>query len=145
MVERMLEQKNPEFGLGLILDEENYFFHSGSNAGFRCIFRGHLRDGYGLVIMINSERGMKLVPELVRSIAREYEWDDLKPQAVLQLGAPTSAQLAAFTGRYRLGPGRTMIITATGDHVIVDINGSNEPYWPIGDDVVASWHGFLRL
>ena len=69
-----------EQGLGVVLEKRGegwYFSHSGSNWNFRADLVGHLRKGYGLVIMTNSENGWGVITELEARIAAAYNWDSL--------------------------------------------------------------------
>jgi CubicO group peptidase (beta-lactamase class C family) len=54
-----------------------YFTHSGSNWNFRADLVAHLRNGYGVVIMANSENGWGVITELEARIAAAYGWDSL--------------------------------------------------------------------
>jgi CubicO group peptidase (beta-lactamase class C family) len=68
------------FAIGLTVDKRGegwYFSHSGSNAGFQCLLVGHLRKGYGVVIMTNSDSGGRLIKELEDRVAAAYGWDSL--------------------------------------------------------------------
>ena len=69
-----------EQGLGLVIEKRGegwYFSHSGSNWNFRADLVGHLRKGYGVVIMTNSENGWGVITELEARIAAAYNWDSL--------------------------------------------------------------------
>jgi CubicO group peptidase (beta-lactamase class C family) len=69
-----------EQGLGLAIEKRGegwYFSHSGSNWNFRANLVGHLRKGYGVVIMTNSENGWGVITELEARIAAAYSWDSL--------------------------------------------------------------------
>lgn len=71
----VFEQRNPAMGL-FVENPENdvtYFYHDGSNIGFRCLMVAN-NQGEGAVIMINSDNGNDIIPELVRSIAEENQW-----------------------------------------------------------------------
>jgi CubicO group peptidase (beta-lactamase class C family) len=53
-----------------------YFWHGGSNWGFECRLFGHVRKGYGVVIMTNSQgSGSALLNELETRIFTAYGWD----------------------------------------------------------------------
>ena len=52
-----------------------YFAHSGGNYGFRGLMKGHLRHGYGFVILTNGSNGPALVDEIASRIAHAYRWD----------------------------------------------------------------------
>ena len=55
---------------------EWYFYHGGSNWGFEAVILGHLRKGYGLVIMTNAQgSGADLIQEMEARIFRAYHWD----------------------------------------------------------------------
>lgn len=52
-----------------------YFFHTGSNWGFRNLLIGHKLHGYGLVVMTNADRGDELREIIRRRVANAYRWD----------------------------------------------------------------------
>lgn len=69
-----------EQALGLVIEKRGegwYFSHSGSNWNFRADLVGHMRKGYGVVIMTNSENGWGVITELEARIAAAYNWDSL--------------------------------------------------------------------
>ena len=60
------------YAVGLAIDKRGegwYFSHSGGNWGFICDMYGHVRKGYGLAIMTNSDSGGALIRELESRIA----------------------------------------------------------------------------
>ena len=68
------------YAIGLDLEKRGegwYFHHSGGNWGFICDMFGHVRKGYGVAIMTNSESGGQLIRELESRIAAAYNWDSL--------------------------------------------------------------------
>lgn len=63
--------------LGVFLRYKNgafYFNHNGGNEGFTCASYGSLKDGYGIVVMTNSNNS-QLMLEVCNSVARVYNWD----------------------------------------------------------------------
>ncbi|MFZ6801018.1 serine hydrolase domain-containing protein [Undibacterium sp. Di24W] len=69
------------FGIGWSISQRNngwYFSHSGANWGYRTWAIGHIRKGYGLVVMTNSESGMSLINQLADRVESAYGWDSLK-------------------------------------------------------------------
>jgi hypothetical protein len=55
---------------------EWYFYHGGSNWGFEARILGHLRKGYGLVIMTNAQgSGADLIEEVQARIFDAYHWN----------------------------------------------------------------------
>lgn len=69
------------FAVGLMVEKRGegwYFLHGGSNRGFRCSLIGHVRKGYGLVVMTNSDNGGAVIRELEARVAAAYAWDALE-------------------------------------------------------------------
>jgi CubicO group peptidase (beta-lactamase class C family) len=76
--------KRVENNFGVFKNDFNgvkYFGHSGGNEGFVCHYVGSFEDGNGMVVMTNG-RNMKLVEEIVCSIASLNNWKNypLEPQ-----------------------------------------------------------------
>jgi len=68
------------FAVGFQIAKEGegwYFSHGGSNWGFQCDLIAHRVNGYGAVIMTNSDSGGALIGRLRRLIQQEYKWDAL--------------------------------------------------------------------
>jgi CubicO group peptidase (beta-lactamase class C family) len=66
------------FAVGTIVNREGegwYFSHGGSNWGFRANLEGHLRHGYGLVVMTNGDAGGRVIGEIRERVALAYGWD----------------------------------------------------------------------
>ncbi|GAB4034066.1 serine hydrolase domain-containing protein [Spirosoma gilvum] len=82
-VRQMLTKIPGAGGLGFGVDgsgETLRFRHSGGNAGFSCYAVAFANSGRGVVIMTNSDNGTALIHELVRAIAREYQWPAMWPR-----------------------------------------------------------------
>jgi len=68
------------FAVGLMIEKRGegwYFSHGGSNWGFCADILGHVRKGYGIVVMTNSDAGMPLITEIESRVAAAYGWDSL--------------------------------------------------------------------
>lgn len=68
------------YGIGLVIDQREegwYFSHSGDNWGYRAWLSGHLRKGYGVVIMVNGENGMALMNQIAARVEKAYDWDSI--------------------------------------------------------------------
>ena len=68
------------FGVGFQIEQKGqgwYFSHSGGNWGFRCHLLAHVRKGYGVVIMTNSDDGGGIIDEIEARVAAAYGWDTL--------------------------------------------------------------------
>jgi CubicO group peptidase (beta-lactamase class C family) len=99
-------------GLGPALGGEPqhpYFLHGGTNEGFRCRFVAYT-TGEGAVIMTNGQNGGQLIDEILRAIAREYQWPDLQPP-VRAIAQVDPARFAGYVGVYRLNEAQTLTVT----------------------------------
>lgn len=68
------------YAVGLSIEKRGegwYFGHGGSNWGFRADILGHVRKGYGVVIMTNGDNGSALIAEIEARVAAAYGWDAL--------------------------------------------------------------------
>ncbi len=63
----------PDYGLGLQLPQPGYFGHHGANPGYTARMLAH-EEGFGAVLMANSEHGPALFTEMLATIAAEYRW-----------------------------------------------------------------------
>jgi len=67
-------------GVGMRLAQQGegwYFFHGGANWGFRANLLAHVRKGYGVVTMTNSDLGGQVITEIEGRVAAAYGWDSL--------------------------------------------------------------------
>lgn len=66
------------YAVGLAIDQRGqgwYFSHNGSNGGYRAWLIGHMRKGYGLVVMANGDNGMALMNQIAGRVEKVYNWD----------------------------------------------------------------------
>jgi CubicO group peptidase (beta-lactamase class C family) len=84
MANSMLAPVKGNYGLGFELKKiGNHlirFGHVGSNEGFRCYLAAYKGSGSGAVVMTNGANGNYLTMEIMRSIAKIYEWPDFLPR-----------------------------------------------------------------
>jgi len=52
-----------------------YFKHGGWNLGFKSDLMAHRSNGYGVVIMTNSDNGSRIFPIIHNSVRQKYDWD----------------------------------------------------------------------
>jgi CubicO group peptidase (beta-lactamase class C family) len=81
MTAQMLSPQFQNWGLGpsvKIKDKTIEFSHGGSDEGFESFWVG-FSNGRGAAVMTNGDRGSELAMEIIRSIAREYGWNDFQP------------------------------------------------------------------
>ncbi|GAB4052927.1 serine hydrolase domain-containing protein [Spirosoma litoris] len=102
MTQLMLTKELGAHGLGPEVKGEGeglVFSHGGSNAGYKCFLYGFAKTGQGVVIMTNSDSGMDLIFELMRSVANAYGWSDFKP-VMRKLTRLSQQKLEAMAGKY---------------------------------------------
>ncbi len=91
------------YGFGFGIEKKGnaeYFQHSGGNYGFSCLLIAHKQKGYGAVVMLNTN-AYTLIPEIIRSIASEYKWEDYL-QAPIEAVQVDPENLRRVAGRYRI-------------------------------------------
>ena len=102
-------------GMGFFIEKHGkavYFGHGGADEGFRAQLLVNRDKGYVAVVMVNSDNG-QIMDEILRGIAREYQWEDYLPQP--QEVVPVDpASLQAYTGRFLVNPDRVLTITSEG-------------------------------
>jgi CubicO group peptidase (beta-lactamase class C family) len=106
MARQMLTHQKDDWGLGFAVEASGHrlrFGHTGSNEGFRSTLEAYTEQpGQGIVIMSNAPQGAMLNDEIMRAVAKEYDWPDFHPQEhTLVTVAP--AILASYEGIYVLG------------------------------------------
>jgi len=124
MIHQMLTSQKDRVGLGLFLGGEGRrlrFYHGGSNAGFRCFLTAYVATGQGAVVMTNSDNGQPLAMEIIRSIAREYDWPDYRPEEKV-IAKVDPAIYRAYIGDYELGPGLIITIRRENDRLFARAN-----------------------
>jgi CubicO group peptidase (beta-lactamase class C family) len=117
----MTTRQMDESGLGLFIGgegEDEYFFHTGHNTGYRAILVGFLHSGRGAVILANSDASTQLIFEVLRSIAVAYDWPAYRP-AERTLGVADPSRYPAYVGGYELFPGVTAEITTDGERLFI--------------------------
>jgi CubicO group peptidase (beta-lactamase class C family) len=102
LAEEMLTVQIGSQGLGFLLQGEGdslSFSHGGDVRGYHNFLFAYARQGNGVAVMTNAERGTALYPEILRAVALVYDWPDLKP--VVMKPIPLSREtMNKYTGRY---------------------------------------------
>jgi CubicO group peptidase (beta-lactamase class C family) len=120
LTEKMVTPFMEDVGLGFFIDKRGnaiYFGHDGADEGFRAQLLMNREKGYGAVIMVNSDNG-QIMPEVLLSIAREYNWDEFLPP-VNEVITLEAAKLDEYTGRFRVNPDRVITVAREGAKLIV--------------------------
>jgi CubicO group peptidase (beta-lactamase class C family) len=105
---------------------ETYFSHDGSDRGFKAKFIGSIKDGYGAVVMINSD-SREILEEVVNAIAFTYNWKDyLEPDKIVI--EVSDDILNSYVGEY-LFENDPMSIIREGDKLFVLANKTKMQMW----------------
>ncbi|MDP4155669.1 MAG: serine hydrolase domain-containing protein [Bacillota bacterium] len=87
-------------GLGCFIRKDRKLFkHTGSNLGMQCVAEFLIENQKGVVIMMNSENGEELEPELRYSVYDAYHWP-LLPNLEKAFSKIESSVLRAYAGEY---------------------------------------------
>jgi len=76
ITEEMLTPVLDEAGLGFFVSKAHpgQFGHNGADEGFQALLVMNWETGQGVAIMANSDNGISVASEVVRSVAKEYDW-----------------------------------------------------------------------
>jgi CubicO group peptidase (beta-lactamase class C family) len=111
LTEKMVTPFMDDVGLGFFVEKFTsavYFGHGGADEGFRADLMMNRQKGYGAVIMVNSDNG-QIMDEVLRAIAREYNWDEFLPP-VNEIISLETTKLDEYSGRFRVNPDRILTI-----------------------------------
>ncbi len=125
MARTMLSPIIDHWGLGIGINGEGkrlYFSHGGGNEGYRCFLVAYAETGLGAVVMTNSDSGEPLAMEIVRSIAKEYEWLDFHPRVRKSIVVDPKA-LEAYAGEYEVSPQFKIKISFAAGHLWIEPSG----------------------
>jgi CubicO group peptidase (beta-lactamase class C family) len=110
--------ENQNMALGLFLDKsDQYFQHGGGEVGFVCLLYASNGTGYGAAVMTNSDQPGQLISEIIRSIAKEYAWEDYLPEEH-EIIALEGAELEPLQGRYRMGSDAVLSLKLVDDRLM---------------------------
>jgi len=143
-----IQTKSDSNGLGVFITStptSTWFFHNGSNAGFKCMFLSNL-EGQGAAVMTNADFGGPLYEEVILSIARAYGWADadhlpmfsktLTPDEVASIGAPIDMEKwKGVVGEYQFQE-HTVEVSLLGDKTFVTVDGGMRfELTPLSDNI----------
>lgn len=125
----MLTPELRNAALGLFIEEfdgASWFQHGGANAGFKCDFRASFTGGHGVVVMTNSELGNDLCDDIIRAVAKVYEWPDVigKP---IKPNPLSPEELQRYAGRYAFEPDEVVFVSTEAGRLVLQ----QLPYAPL--------------
>jgi hypothetical protein len=121
-------------GLGFFCNgkEDGFHFgHAGWDEGFVAQMRFYKNVGRGAVVMLNSNEGQPLLDEIMRAIAKEYEWPNALPKEKKVVGL---ANIYDYTGLYSSTAGTQFRVSAVGDNPMFQYGQQSPlPIFPSGE------------
>lgn len=74
--QEMLTPVMDENGLGFFLDKDTpgQFGHGGADEGFQALLTMNADTGNGIAMMADSDNGISVMNQVLRRVAKEYEW-----------------------------------------------------------------------
>lgn len=133
LANRMITPVDANYGLGFFVNqrgEDIYFSHGGWDVGFCAQLTAHSQNGYGMVVMINSNHPA-FMSEVERAIAYTYGWGGYETH--VQQSIPADL-LGAAPGRYRYNSELPMSVSAEDGRLFMHYAGSPpEEMFYVGD------------
>jgi CubicO group peptidase (beta-lactamase class C family) len=137
--EMFTAQVDPAVGLGVFLEGIGgavRFGHGGWDEGFVAKMTAYQDQGFGAVVMLNSNQGHPLMDEILRAVAKEYDWPDYLPAERTPAGIDPKVYEAVI-GDYELRPDCILSILRNSDSLLLQLPGQ-EPV-PIYPDSPANF------
>jgi CubicO group peptidase (beta-lactamase class C family) len=149
MATQMLTKLNGDFGIGIELgnvDGQRSFRHHGSNRGFKADLYALTDGGQGVVVMTNGDGGWNLAAAVLRSVAVEYGWKDLRPveKPIVPVSAAT---LARYAGNYQLGPMQVKVVH-DGERLLISappLGPQPREFFPSSETAFFNLHDWLTV
>jgi CubicO group peptidase (beta-lactamase class C family) len=120
----MVSRQFEAWGLGFGIDDQGdalRFTHGGANEGFRCQLVAYVTGGRGVAVMTNSDAGSDLAAEILRAVAREYQWPGLAPEERV-MTTLNPAVLPRLAGVYT-SPQLRLTVVVEGQRLFVQVFG----------------------
>ncbi|HEY4325775.1 MAG TPA: serine hydrolase [Mucilaginibacter sp.] len=114
---------------GAFIDDYNgvkYFQHGGVDEGFISQYYGSFEGGDGVVVMVNTANGGRLIPEIINSVAKVYDFKGLNHSKLVKNVTVADSVLQTYTGRYQLAPTNFIAITKEGNHLYGQPTGESK-------------------
>jgi len=125
------------YGLGIGVSKMNgeiYLRHFGDIIGFFAGFVWHKTDGYGAVVVSNSNNGFELEREILRGIARVNGWQGYLPEEFETVEIEPDL-LGQYTGRYLAGSDNVLtVFVEDGTLYMITTSTGKMKLFPIAQD-----------
>ena len=126
--EMLTYQSEEIYGLGVALGQRGHavkFWHSGGNGGYQSLFEAYPQTGQGWAAMTDGAGGFRLIGEIQRAVAEEYDWPDDRVDTHV-LASVDLVALRQYTGVYLFNGLFKFVITLDKGQLYVQ-------YDPFGD------------
>lgn len=123
MLTPVLDARGQKIAIGFFVRGEGEsvrFGHGGWDKGFVARMTLYKSHGIGAVIMINSNEGHKMIDEIERAIAREYDWPAYFEKEITPVDVPMET-LSAYTGVYQPTSGEAIAISQRGGDLTMQL------------------------
>jgi len=114
-------------GLGVFLNKvsgNQFFSHGGADEGFRATYFGSFEDGYGAVIMVNSDNG-RIMNEILHSIENVYGWPKQTTVNKRKTIKVPADSLKQFEGKYYFNDGDSATVRLQQDGAWMFLNNDS--------------------
>ncbi len=121
--EMLSPQINQSQGLGWELAGNSNslrFFHAGDTKGYKCKMIAYANNGKGAVVMANSDHAIALIDEILRSIAKQYDWLEFLPKEK-EIISVNASFITQYLGTYALEIASEIRIVVTLEDSLVQI------------------------
>ncbi len=129
--EMLSAHANDVYGLGVFLrniGEQEFFGHMGDNAGFFAGYLAHKTDGYGVIVLSNSNTSPELIREITKAVAKVYEWPEFLPKTIVPEKISATA-LKSFSGKYKSGSDDYLKVAYVKGDLILEEFGNQNMYY----------------
>ena len=143
LVDELLSERatNVPMGLGLLLQGEGgtrRFGHGGDDQGFVARMVGYVEEGFGAVVMTNSDSGLWLIDPLIEAVGRAYSWPDYPGSREPELRDPTDAEAEPCVGSYVSAGGDRFLVSRGEPGLLLTFGG--QPPIELAASTATDWH-----
>ncbi|NQZ23190.1 MAG: class A beta-lactamase-related serine hydrolase [Colwellia sp.] len=124
MAQTMTTEVDSGYALGWGINNRGasgYFSHGGWDEGFCTQLTGHLKDGYGVAIMINSNHP-EFLDEVVNAVGLTYGWDGYQAKVKQSIAKDVTNK---YVGQYGYDSTRSISITSQAGKLWMSYPGTS--------------------
>lgn len=140
MTDSVFAKTSARLGFAKIYDDTGegvLIEHWGSNTGFTSYMVASVAKKQGLIIMTNSDNGIRLMSYIARSVALAYDWEFLQPRVFEPITLKES-DLKPFVGKFTGGNEILEFTIRQGKLCLTDNQNSLLGLIPVGENLFIS-------